>query len=179
VQEYPGRRASRLTSGAKRQLVDKFLCYQAPVSSSTDNFRAFAWELRRVFHELASASDRSLAPLGITVGDRAVLEFLSRETAPISLSQLARKHSVSRQHIQQALRRLPDESWIQVSVDPNDARTLKVQLSPAGMSFWSKVQAFEEDCFGKLTESIDADELRCANEFLARLRKKIADLRSL
>jgi len=149
------------------------------MTSSIDFLRAFVWELRRTFRELAAASDQSLEPLGITVGDRAVLEFLSRESAAASLSQLARKHSVSRQHVQQALRRLPDQAWIETSIDPKDARTLTVRLSPDGWRFWDKVQATEEDYFGPLAQSADAEEIRRAAEFLRGLRSEIAHFRKL
>ena len=145
------------------------------VSSSIEHFRVFAWELRRSFRELAAAADEGFRPLGISVGDRAVLEFLSRERRPVSLSELARKHAVSRQHVHQAIRRLPDSAWVKISVKPNDARAVTVMLSPAGRAFWRRVQAWEEKVFLSIARSLDADEVKNATAFLRTLRASLAE----
>ena len=93
------------------------------------------WELRRAFRDLAAAGDRALESLGIRTRDRALLEFLARESAPISLSELARKRSVSRQHIHQSLRRLSRPEWVHQRRDPIDHRNVLLSLSREGRAF--------------------------------------------
>ena len=87
------------------------------------------WETRRLFRALSVAADHLLEPLGISASDRALIEFLARETEPISLAELARKRSVSRQHIHQSLARLRNPAWIEKTTDPNDARSLQRRLA--------------------------------------------------
>src|SRR5262245_50750309 len=73
---------------------------------------ALLWETRRLFRTLAIAADEALKPLKVTASDRALIEFLAKEPGPISLAELARKRSVSRQHIHQSLNRLKKPGWI-------------------------------------------------------------------
>ncbi len=143
-------------------------------AASLTLFRNLAWELRRTFRDLAMAADQSLKPLAITVGDRALLEMLARQDDAISLSELARTHSVSRQHVQQALRRLPDPEWIEVVPDRNDARTMNVRLSAKGRAFWRRVEEVEDGAFRELAEAQDLGELERTIAFLRRLRVGIA-----
>src|SRR3954468_3213246 len=97
------------------------------------------WENRRLFRTLAAAADRALAPLGIQAGDRALLEFLARETAPVSLSELARKRSVSRQHIHQSLGRLQHRNWIRKRPDSSDARSVLLEFTTEGRGAWRRI----------------------------------------
>src|SRR5215831_9621453 len=101
----------------------------------TQAIEELIWQVRRLFRELAQASDRALAPLGMTAAERALLEFLAREEAPIPLSEIARKRAVSRQHIHQTLRRL-DPKWLDRFDDPVDARSVSVALSKEGRAWW-------------------------------------------
>src|SRR3954453_7956189 len=103
-----------------------------------DTLEELLWENHRLFRALATAADEALAPLEIRASERALLEFLAREPKPVSLSELARRHSVSRQHIQQTMRRLK-RHWIETSADPDDARSLLVRLSDEGRSFWNEI----------------------------------------
>lgn len=131
------------------------------------------WELRRAFRELAAAADRELQTLGLQAADRAFLEFLAREAEPVSLSALARKYSVSRQHIQQTMRRLAHPEWIEQVPDPADRRTVLLRLSHRGRVVWKKIrkldQRFLEELAGRLTE----ERVAAAAELLKQLRGEL------
>src|SRR4030095_10318802 len=90
------------------------------------------WETRRLFRAAAATADEALRPLGMTASDRALIEFLARGPGPGTLAELARKRSVSRQHIHQSLARVPDRRWIEKTPDPNDARSVLLQLTDDG-----------------------------------------------
>lgn len=143
------------------------------MSAPPDLVEELCWELRRSFRELAAAADRELSPLGITVSDRALLELLEREPRPISLSDLARKRSVSRQHIHQSLRRLPDPSWVIARPDPEDGRQLLLHLSPKGRAFWKRVRARDAAFFMRVATQLQAAETRTAVAALRQLRRVI------
>jgi DNA-binding MarR family transcriptional regulator len=137
---------------------------------------ALLWETRRLFRAAAQAADAALEPLGITAGDRALLEFLAREDAPISLSALARKRSVSRQHIHQTLARLPHAGWVTRAPDPMDARSLQLSLSPTGRAAWKKIRAADRALLQRIESELDAAALRASAETLRAVRARFEPL---
>ncbi len=131
------------------------------------------WETRRLFRALALAADEALTPLGINASDRALLEFLARERAPISLSALARKRSVTRQHIHQTLARLPHSGWIVRQPDPEDARSVRLSLSRSGRAFWKKVRAADRVFLRRLERGLDPVTLRVSAQTLEKVRASL------
>jgi DNA-binding MarR family transcriptional regulator len=125
------------------------------------------WENRRLFRTLAAAADRALAPLGIQAGDRALLEFLARETGPVSLSELARKRSVSRQHIHQSLGRLQRRKWISKSPDPSDARSVLLEFTVEGRAAWRRIRAVDRTLLAAIRTRVSA---RAAAQAASTLR---------
>lgn len=128
------------------------------------------WETRRLFRAATQAADAALEPLGLQASDRALLEFLAREDRPVSLSALARKRSVSRQHIHQSLARLPHPEWVRRVPDPSDARSVRLSLSPAGRAAWRKVRVADQGLVRRLEPDLDPTKLRAAAETLRTVR---------
>jgi len=127
------------------------------------------WEVRRLFRELGQAADAMLAPLGITAAERALLEFLAKEKEPITLSEIARKRSVSRQHVHQTLSRL-NQVWIVRSADPTDARSVILSLSLNGRDFWSRIRVADSELLERLERIVPAKEVRAATATLRKIR---------
>lgn len=141
--------------------------------TTTQPIEELVWELRRAFRDLGVAADRLLAPLGITVGDRALLEFLTREAEPVTISNLARKRSVSRQHIHQSLKRLPDPAWVECLPDPEDRRNVRLRLSAKGRAFWRRLRSRDEAFFARLAPKLPRAEVTAATRLLRDLRKAV------
>ena len=131
----------------------------------------FIWELRRLFRELAATADRELAPLRVEARDRAFLEFLAREQAPVSLSGLARKHAVSRQYIHQVLRKLPDRAWVEEVRDPEDSRTVLLRLSRKGREKWKSIRQVDRALLRSLARRLNEEQLTSATGLIRRLRQ--------
>lgn len=129
------------------------------------------WENRRLFRALAFAADDALRPLAIQASERALLEFLSRESVPISLSELARKRSVSRQHIHQSLHRLRNPKWVEKLPDPGDARSVLLRLSDQGRAFWKEIRAVDRTMLRRIGRQVDEDGIRNATQTLRRIRE--------
>jgi DNA-binding MarR family transcriptional regulator len=142
----------------------------AGMNAAPAQVEELCWELRRGFRDLAAAAEVELRPLAITAGDRAILEFLAREPAPISLSDLARKTSVSRQHIHQSIRRLPDPRWVEEVRNPADRREVLLRPSRGGRAFWKKVRVVDRAFLARLAPEFRPDELRGALRTLRKLR---------
>jgi DNA-binding MarR family transcriptional regulator len=138
-----------------------------------DSLEQFIWELRRSFRELAAAADQALQPLGLEARDRAFLEFLAREKGPVSLSDVARKHAVSRQYIHQVLQRLPDRGWVEEIEDPADGRTVLLRLSRKGRAQWAKIREVDRTLLGKLAAEFTEEQLSAATALLGRLRQAL------
>jgi DNA-binding MarR family transcriptional regulator len=132
------------------------------------------WELRRAFRDLTTAADRELQVLGIQTGDRAFLEFLARETQSVSLSDLARKYALSRQHMHQSLRRLPHPEWIEEIPDAADRRIVRLRLSRKGRAFWEKVRALDQSYLKRLAERLSQERVAGAADLLAQLRRELS-----
>lgn len=133
------------------------------------------WEIRRLFRELGQAADSALAPLGINAAERALLEFLAREDAPVSLSEIARRRAVSRQHIHQTLARL-DPKWVVRSNDPEDGRSVALRLSVAGRAFWKRIRIADRQLIQRLEQQVDQADTRAAAATLRRLRATLKSM---
>ena len=133
------------------------------------------WEIRRLFRELARAADSALAPLGINAAERALLEFLAREGGPVSLSEIAQRRAVSRQHIHQTLARL-DPNWVVRAEDPDDARAVVLSLSPAGGALWKRIRAIDRQLIHRLDRGVDRASTRAAVTTLRRLRATLESI---
>jgi DNA-binding MarR family transcriptional regulator len=132
------------------------------------------WETRRLFRALARAADEALEPLGISAGDRALIEFLAREPGPISIAELARKRSVSRQHIHQSLSRLSNPAWIERFSDPNDARSISLTLSASGRALWQKIRRIDRAFLRRVARNFDTREVQAATKTLRHVRKVLS-----
>jgi DNA-binding MarR family transcriptional regulator len=141
--------------------------------SKTEAVETFIWELRRAFRTLTAAADEALTPLGIQAGDRALLEFLAREEQPISLSDLARKRRVSRQHIHQSLRRLPDPGWVTQIVGSDDRREVLLSLSAKGRTFRGEIRKIDHSFFTQLAPVLPRRDLDTAIRLLRRLQGEL------
>ena len=129
------------------------------------------WENRRLFRALAAAADEALEPLGIQASERALLEFLARERKPVSLSELARKRAVSRQHIHQSLNRLRNPEWVERAPDPADARSLLLSLTDEGRAFWNEIRAIDRKILQRISRRLDRAGIASAARTLRRIRE--------
>jgi DNA-binding MarR family transcriptional regulator len=117
-----------------------------------------------------AAADEALAPLNITASDRALIEFLAREPHAISLAELARKRSVSRQHIHQSLQRLPNPRWVAKAPDPKDARSVLLHLTAEGHALWKQIQKIDRAMLRRLSQHTQPWAVRSATTTLRALR---------
>ena len=141
--------------------------------SRTEALAELIWELRRAFRDLAAAAGRELQTLDLSPADRAFLEFLAREQEPVSLSDLARKHSVSRQHIHQTWRRLSHPEWVEEIPDSADRRSVRLRLSKAGRAGWKRIQAVDQAFLRRLARRLPPERVGDATGLLRQLRREL------
>ncbi len=143
------------------------------MKSKAESLEKLIWQMRRAFRELTAAADCELQELGIRAGDRALLEFLAREAQPISLSDLARKYSLSRQHIHQTLRHLPHPGWVEETENPNDRRAVLLSLSRRGRRFWERIREADAALLTQLAARLSEDRVTAATVLLKQLRAEL------
>ncbi|MFO1325641.1 MAG: MarR family transcriptional regulator [Burkholderiales bacterium] len=146
------------------------------MTPSTARLESFCWELRRAFRELARAADNALAPLGIEAGDRALLEMLARQTEPVSISDLARRYAVSRQHVHQALARLPDPDWVERVAADGDRRRVLLRLSRSGRAHWRRIRSVDAALLARLAPAFEPRAVADGIALLQNLRAALGAL---
>jgi DNA-binding MarR family transcriptional regulator len=139
----------------------------------SDALAGLIWQTRRLVRELAVAADTALAPLGVSPGERAVIEFLARESEPVSMAELARRSSVSRQHIHQTVNRLRKHTWIDKRPDPDDARSALLHLTAEGRALWKRIQVVDRQVLRRIGRQVDAFKIRAATETLREAREAL------
>jgi DNA-binding MarR family transcriptional regulator len=162
-----GNLSIRLTFSMIVNIVDN-------MKARTESMEVLIWEIRRAFRDLAAAADRELQELELQAGDRAFLEFLAREPEPVSLSELARKYSMSRQHIQQTLRRLPHPEWVEELPDLTDRRAIRVCLSRKGRAYWKKIRVVDREFLNRLAKNLSEERVVAATELLRQIRHRVS-----
>ena len=127
-----------------------------------------ATSLRKATRRISQLYDAVLAPCGLRSTQRSILMQVARNQAP-ALTELAASLVIDRSALAQNLKPLEREGLIAVSVDPDDKRSRRVNLTQAGLDKLLQSQALWEQaqqCFEKSLGPQQACELR---ELLARI----------
>ena len=80
---------------------------------------------------------------------------------------------MSRQHIHQSIRRLPNSSWVESVASPGDHRIVLLHLTREGRAFWKKVRAVDRRFFSRFARRFRSEDLRGAVAVLQRLRSEL------
>ncbi|MDH5232466.1 MAG: MarR family winged helix-turn-helix transcriptional regulator [Gammaproteobacteria bacterium] len=139
------------------------------MTSKTETTQTLIWRIRRLFQLLSTQSNLLLSEHGINVSQRAIMEFLSR-SVPQTLSDLAREHHVSRQHIQQTFNELQAKKLVKTLENPKHKRSFLVCLSPAGETVFHKIQTQERLLYKQIAQQFNSDQLEQSSNTLDQLQ---------
>jgi len=145
---------TRLQIPDSLQIAPKVLCH--------------ATSLRKATRRISQLYDAVLAPCGLRSTQRSILMQVARNQAP-ALTELAASLVIDRSALAQNLKPLEREGLIAVSVDPDDKRSRRVNLTQAGLDKLLQSQVLWEQaqqCFETSLGPQQAWELR---ELLARI----------
>jgi DNA-binding MarR family transcriptional regulator len=156
----------------ERDQIDDFLDEFAPELPALDlEVEGIVERIQFLQHHLKRTMEETLAEQGLTHGEWSVLGMLKRGGPPYSRTpgQLARHASLSTGAMTNRLDRLEDAGLVSRRPDPDDRRSIRVELTQAGHAAWdASVGAQgqkEELVVGALTKR-DRAQL---NELLRRL----------
>lgn len=123
---------------------------------------------RRLFHRLKEAGDALHADTGVTTAMRAVMEDLDRHGAQ-TVSQMARRRPVTRQHIQALADALMRRKLIESFENPAHKRSPLLRLTSSGRQTFQKMLLREGEFLSALKVQATAGELRSAEAVLLGL----------
>lgn len=96
------------------------------------------WLVRRLFRALAQKSTENLEGFGISVADRAVMEFLYSDKA-LSVPEIAERYQVSRQHVQVTVNSLLEKDLAVTKDNPRHKRSPLIVLNAKGRKLFTAV----------------------------------------
>jgi DNA-binding MarR family transcriptional regulator len=139
-----------------------------------DNAYQIVWLTRRLFRALAQKSDDSLQDLGISVAERAVMEFLHPDRA-LSVPEIAERYQVSRQHVQVTVNRLLDTRILATRVNPRHKRSPLIALTDKGKNMFRTIKTRDASAIKKLFSNVPEKDRRITHKTLETL---LAELNS-
>lgn len=142
------------------------------MNKETEALEAVFDEVRRVWNRLVEAGEALHEREPVTLGMRAVLEFLLR-TGPITVPALARARHVTRQHIQSLANALLEQKLIQTTGNPAHRRSPLFALTPAGERLIRRMKAREAARLRPLGRRFESSDLRRTAAMLRALREAL------
>jgi DNA-binding MarR family transcriptional regulator len=133
-------------------------------------------EVRLLWHRLVQVGEKVHAGERITLGMRAVLEFLVREGAT-TVPGIARRRHVTRQHIQALVNGLLEQKLVELLENPAHRRSPLVGLTREGRRTIGRMKAREKRLLARQEFGVSRGELRRATETLRALRTGLGGLR--
>jgi DNA-binding MarR family transcriptional regulator len=127
-----------------------------------DNTYQIIWLIRRLFRALAQKSDDSLQDLGISVVDRAVMEFLHPDET-LSVPEIAERYQVSRQHVQVTVNNLLDAGILVAKANPRHKRSPLISLTDKGKRMFRTIKVRDTKVVKRLFSNVPEKD-RCITQ---------------
>jgi DNA-binding MarR family transcriptional regulator len=129
-------------------------------------------QVRLLWHVMVQAAERLHEGEPVTLGMRAVLEFLARN-GPTPVPNIARSRQVTRQHIQVLVNRLLELRLVSLDENPAHQRSALVRLTPEGQKLIDRMTRRERLVLDRLDLKVKPDELRRAAIALDSVREAL------
>jgi DNA-binding MarR family transcriptional regulator len=126
------------------------------------------WLIRRLFRALAQKSSENLEGLGVSVADRAVLEFLYPD-ALLAVPEIAERYQVSRQHVQVTVNSLLEKGLVVTRKNPRHRRSPHIALNTKGRKLFGVILAKDGEAVDLLFSRIPKSDVRITRHTLQAL----------
>ncbi len=130
------------------------------------------WLVRRLFRALAQKSGENLEGMGISVADRAVMEFLHPD-ARLSVPEIASRYQVSRQHVQATVNSLLAKGLVTARDNPRHKRSALITLTPKGRKLFASVLDADAAVVEALFADLSTDDVEITRQTLQNLFSKL------
>lgn len=139
--------------------------------AESDSYQVI-WLIRRLFRALSQKSNENLEGLGITVADRAVMEFLYPEKT-MSVPEIAEQYRVSRQHIQVTVNSLLENGLVVTRENPRHKRSPLIMLNAKGSKLFAKVLKKDEEAINLLFSHVSRNNVQITRQTLQSLLNQL------
>ena len=129
-------------------------------------------QVRLLWHVTVQAGERLHEGEAVTLGMRAVLEFLEAN-GPRAVPEIARNRAVTRQHIQVLVNGLLELRLVSLDDNPAHQRSSLVRLTPEGAKAIARMRKRERQFLDGLKLSARPEELRRAAAILKAVREAL------
>jgi DNA-binding MarR family transcriptional regulator len=129
-------------------------------------------EVRLLWHALVQSGEQLHEKEHVTLGMRAVLEFLALN-GPSTVPHIARSRNVTRQHIQTLVNALVEQDLAALGTNPAHRRSALVRLTPEGEKVIERMRRREHRFFEQTDFGSRADDLRRATQTLRAVRNAL------
>jgi DNA-binding MarR family transcriptional regulator len=130
------------------------------------------WLIRRLFRAMAARAEDHVQAEGISVADRAVLEFLSGGEA-LAVPTIAARYDVSRQHVQVTVNRLRDKGFVRTRPNPQHKRSPLIELTQDGAKVFARIHRRDVAVIADLFDGIPVSNCQVTRRTLARLYERL------
>jgi len=131
------------------------------------------WLIRRLFRALAQKSNENLEGLGISVADRAVMEFLYPDNS-LSVPEIAELYKVSRQHVQVTVNTLLEAGLVDAGPNPRHKRSPLMALNTKGRDLFKAVLEKDHAIVADLFSGISKEDIRVTRRTLHALLSELS-----
>lgn len=130
------------------------------------------WLIRRLFRALAQKSGENLATFGVSVADRAVMEFLYPEKK-LPVPEIAKQYNVSRQHVQATVNSLLGKKLVVSLENPRHKRSPYIMLNEKGRMLFESVLQKDEETIRLLFSHLEKNDVQITLKTLQSLLAKL------
>ena len=131
----------------------------------------FTFQVALLFFRMQTAATQYLGQGRHSSGRRSLLKSLAE--GPQTVPEMARRRSVSRQHIQVLVNTLRADGLATTRVNPADRRSRLVTLTGKGRRFLEGLRSREVILFAELADGIPIDDLVKATELVQEMRSRL------
>lgn len=124
--------------------------------------------VRQLYHRMVSAAEALHAAEPVTIGSRAVLEYLQRH-GPSTVPEIARQRGVSRQHVQVLVNTLTQHDLVALRPNPAHKRSPQIHLNTAGKRTITRMRRREARFYEKTDFGLSAEEISSISAGLATI----------
>lgn len=130
------------------------------------------WLIRRLFRALSQKSNENLEEFGISVADRAVMEFLYPDKM-LSVPEIAEQYKVSRQHVQSTINSLLAAGLVVAKENPRHKRSSLMMLNSKGRKLFEAILKNDEKVVDLLFSHISQSDTQITRQTLQSLLNEL------
>jgi DNA-binding MarR family transcriptional regulator len=105
---------------------------------------------------IEARAEVALAEVGLSLAKLGALRHLVIASEPLTLSQLAERHCCGKSNVTQLVDRLEADGFVARANDPDDRRTVRATVTPAGRAAYERANALLAEHERSLDERLGA-----------------------